>query len=287
MRFTPFLFLLPGVVSWGLLGHQTVALIAQFYLLPKTVTERNEPGGGFTFGYHFVNGQDRPPPDSCKIEYPKDCPPEGCIVSAIANYTERLMDKKLERESRAEALRFLIHFVGDITQPRNFSLPPTVLSPMSQQLRKKVHTEAFGAGANSILVYFAGKPTNLHAAWDTSIPNKIINTTSPTTLESLGWANAIASLINVGPYKRRLGSWVHDLDTEGNGPENSAAKWAVDSNELVCEYAIDVAPEEINGTEIAGEYYDGAVPIVIEQIAKGGVRLAGWLNLIFEGKTGF
>lgn len=110
-------FLLPAVLSltpslvsaWGQLGHQTVGLLAQTYLLPGTIEKvqyylndttptymgniatwadsyRYTEGGAFSSGYHFVNGHDDPPPHSCKIEYPGDCPPEGCIVSAIANY---------------------------------------------------------------------------------------------------------------------------------------------------------------------------------------------------------
>lgn len=98
-----------GVNAWGRLGHETVALIAQQYLTPKTVenvqqilgdksttymgniatwadTYRSEPGGGFSAALHFVNGLDAPPPESCHITFPKDCPKEGCIVSAIGNY---------------------------------------------------------------------------------------------------------------------------------------------------------------------------------------------------------
>lgn len=102
-----------AVYAWGQLGHQTVGLIAQSYLLPDTVEKvqyylndtspiymgniatwadsyRSQPGGEFSYGYHFINGDDGPPPDSCKIEYPHDCPPEGCIVSAIANYVSNV-----------------------------------------------------------------------------------------------------------------------------------------------------------------------------------------------------
>lgn len=50
---------------------------------------RYQPGGEFSYGYHFIDSEDAPPPDSCKIDYPGDCPPEGCIVSAIANYVSR------------------------------------------------------------------------------------------------------------------------------------------------------------------------------------------------------
>jgi hypothetical protein len=105
----PLLLQAASASAWGKLGHETVALIAQQYLTPRTVksvqsilgdtsttylgniaswadTYRSEPGGGFSAGFHFVNGVDAPPPESCQITLPSDCPPEGCIVSAIGNY---------------------------------------------------------------------------------------------------------------------------------------------------------------------------------------------------------
>lgn len=105
-----FLATVPSVAyAWGQLGHQTIGLIAQSYLLPDTIEKvqfylndttptymgniatwadsyRYQVGGEFSYGYHFIDSEDAPPPDSCKIDYAGDCPPEGCIVSAIANY---------------------------------------------------------------------------------------------------------------------------------------------------------------------------------------------------------
>lgn len=114
MRFSllsiAFLTTTPSIAyAWGQLGHQTIGLIAQSYLLPGTIEKvqyylndttatyigniatwadsyRYQPGGEFSYGYHVIDGNDGPPPDSCKIEFSGDCPPEGCIVSAIANY---------------------------------------------------------------------------------------------------------------------------------------------------------------------------------------------------------
>lgn len=114
-----FVTLLPSLVSaWGRLGHESVALVAQNYLLPGTIEKarallddntstylanvalwadsyRNTPEGRFSGGYHFVNGKDAPPPDECHIHYPTDCPPEGCVISAIGNYVS--VDRAEER----------------------------------------------------------------------------------------------------------------------------------------------------------------------------------------------
>jgi hypothetical protein len=38
----------------------------------------------------------------------------GCVVSAIQNYTSRLMHTDAYKD---ESLKFLVHFIGDIHQP--------------------------------------------------------------------------------------------------------------------------------------------------------------------------
>jgi S1/P1 Nuclease len=98
----------PSVHAWGTLGHQTVALLAQQYLLPETISAVQEilndttpiymgrnalwpdqyrltPEGKFSEGFHYIDGLDGPPPESCMISL-SDCPAGGCVMSAIANY---------------------------------------------------------------------------------------------------------------------------------------------------------------------------------------------------------
>ncbi|KAI5809215.1 S1/P1 nuclease [Pyronema omphalodes] len=290
----PLAFIASGANAWGTLGHQSVALLAQQYLLPGTIQSvqtllndttttylgdialwadsfRYTPEGSFSGGYHFVNGHDAPPPESCEIIYPEDCPPEGCVIKAIGNYTERLKDYTLPVDQRQQALKFVVHFIGDISQP--------------------LHTEAFGAGANNLTVWFQGYKTNLHAAWDTAIPNAMIGFPPNAKIgngDSLGWANNLAAAINAGKYKKLVWSWLKDHSVRSLKEEERAATvWAQESNEEVCDYAMVKGGNAYNGTEIGGAYYEGAKPIVEVSIAKAGIRLAAWLNLIFEGKTGF
>lgn len=154
-----------------------------------------------------------------------------------------------------------------------------------------MHTEAFGGGVNNITVYFNGYRTNLHAAWDTSIPNAMLGflpTAVITAGDSLGWANNIAAKINAGEYKPRVARWLRYHSVKNRREEERAATaWSNESNDEVCEYGLARSPDSYNGTEIGGAYYRGARPIVEMSVAKAGVRLAGWLNLVFAGTTGF
>ena len=59
--------------------------------------------------------------ECAQFEVERDCPMVGgarrCIVTAIANYTTRASDVELSGEERGEAIKFLIHLVGDIHNP--------------------------------------------------------------------------------------------------------------------------------------------------------------------------
>src|ERR1041384_6605738 len=45
------------------------------------------------------------------------CPDNHCVITAINKCKTILGDKNAEREEQIEALKFLVHFVGDIHQP--------------------------------------------------------------------------------------------------------------------------------------------------------------------------
>lgn len=57
-------------------------------------------------------------------------------MSAIVNYTQRVGDARLSTANTAQALKFLVHFVGDITQP--------------------LHDEAYEVGGNDVDVTYQG-----------------------------------------------------------------------------------------------------------------------------------
>ncbi len=86
----------------------------------------------------------------------RDCPPpKSCVVEKIADFIKVLTDRKASREQRAEALKFVVHFVGDIHQP--------------------MHAAKEAEGGNGIHVRFLGSDRcgpydcNLHGVWDTSM----------------------------------------------------------------------------------------------------------------------
>lgn len=85
-----------------------------------------------------------------RFDMDRDCGEAGCVVSAIKRYRAVLEDDAAAREEKVEALKFLIHFVGDIHQPLHVSF-------------------ARDRGGNDVKVTFLGHATNLHRVWDAGL----------------------------------------------------------------------------------------------------------------------
>lgn len=271
---------LPYASAWGSLGHTTVAYLAQNFVCDKTAkfaqrilndtssnylaniatwadSYRYEASGAFSSHYHYIDALDNPP-KSCNVNYERDCPEDGCIVSAIANYSTRAVQKSVGIEEQQKALKWVVHFVGDIHQP--------------------LHVENLAIGGNQINVTFNGAKTNLHAIWDTAIPQKAIGNFSLPT--ALSWANTLTSEIKHGKYKKESKTWLKGLRVKNS--IDSAMIWASDANQYVCTTVLPNGADAVFGKELSGAYYESAIPVVQKQIAKAGFRLAAWLDAVVE-----
>ena len=206
-----------------------------------------------TLGSSYIDAEDNPP-SSCSVGLNRDCKSGGCIVSAIANYTQRMQDERLSSEDHKQALQFLIHFLGDISQP--------------------LHNEAEAVGGNDVKVTWNGENTNLHSCWDTQMVEEAAggeNTTE--TLDS--FSQTLITRIDRGNYSHEKYSWVSCNDV--NAASNCALAWSQDANSFICEY---VLRDDESGMELNGDYYTGAQPIIELQLAKAGYRLGAWLNAL-------
>jgi hypothetical protein len=151
--------------AWGPDGHQAVAAIAANRLTPVTAKEIASLLGGLsmteasvwaddvrntthkhTTAWHFINV----PLTSSGYNGSRDCRARNCVVGAIERQSEILRDRRQPRLARQEALKFLIHFVGDIHQPLHA-------------------VDAGDRGGNDRDVTPVATALNLHSAWDGGI----------------------------------------------------------------------------------------------------------------------
>ena len=176
----------------------------------------------------------------------------------------------LPPDQHTQALKFLMHFIGDIHQP--------------------LHTENEARGGNSIPVLFEESHKNLHGIWDTEIPVK--HNGGPHRDEralAAAWADRLfkgqSDVAGQGRHAEQLHinspvgiqeDTTHCVDVTRS--EECALEWAGEANSWICKYVLKDDVEAVKDKELSGDYYEGAVPIVDELIAKAGVRLAAWLN---------
>ncbi|KAI1329919.1 putative nuclease S1 precursor [Xylariaceae sp. FL0255] len=274
---------LPTVAAWGSLGHITVAYIASNFVQDNTATYfqnllRNDTEhylagvatwadsirytkwGRFTKNFHFIDAKDDPP-TYCGVDFERDCKEDGCVVSSIQNYTSQLLDGDLFAWRRMQAAKFVIHFVGDIHQP--------------------LHTEDVARGGNGIHVMWEGKEFNLHHVWDSSIAEKMLGGIHRKPYDAAyRWAEELTSEIKTGKFATISPSWLNGITFDD--PINTTMIWASESNSYVCSHVFPEGPAAIAGQELAGEYFEKAAPVIELSIAKAGVRLAAWLDLIAD-----
>ncbi|KAI0965174.1 nuclease S1 precursor [Xylaria arbuscula] len=272
---------LPGVQAWGAMGHETIAYIASNFVAANTATYfqsllgdtsadylanvaswadsyRYTTAGKFSAPYHFIDAQDNPP-STCGVDYTRDCGAAGCVVSAIQNYTTILLDGRYSAANHQIAAKFIVHFVGDIGQP--------------------LHCENLEVGGNDIDVVYDGEDTNLHAIWDTQIPESISGGSSLTSAKS--WATTLTTAIKSGTYASQAAGWVSGLSVATAASRQATALvWATEANAYVCSTVLVGGISAVENKELDGAYTTTADPVVKLQIAKQGYRLAKYLDAI-------
>lgn len=274
--------------AWGGQGHRLVGLIAANHLsrtakqnvawlldgqsladvsswADQQVTDWQQ-----TAPWHYLNI----PPDASGYDRDRDCPRQpgvaagaradqwrDCAVDRIIYMEKRVADRELDRADRATALKYLVHFIGDLHQP--------------------FHALGVGRGGNDVLVRVFGVsncgpstplgttpslsrggndparpplPCNLHSVWDgrliahRDLPDKAYVPVLEKLIAQKGW------------FSQPVGT-----------PED----WAEQS------WALGKAALVKNDTNIDEAYYQRHIGVIDERLALGGVRLAAVLNRVF------
>ena len=158
-------------MAWGALGHRLVARLAESSLDAQAQAEvarllRGEADpslagiaawadelrstdpdlGRRSARWHYVNIDD----PGCNFDPQADCRGGNCIVTALETQTAILADPARSDEERRQALKFVVHFVGDLHQPLHAG-------------------RGHDRGGNDYQVNWNGKGSNLHSLWDSGL----------------------------------------------------------------------------------------------------------------------
>lgn len=216
-------------LAWGAQGHRLVARVAETRLTPATQAEvtrllaaepdptlhaiapwadelrAKDPGlGRRSARWHYVNIGE----DNCHYVAQQHCKSGNCVVGALAAQTAILGDRRRSDAERAQALKFVVHFTGDIHQPMHAGY-------------------GHDKGGNDFQVQFNNRGTNLHSLWDSGMLNELkldddqylarlmalpapkLGKRSSINTDAVQWAEAscrVAIAPGVYPAGRKLGS---------------------------------------------------------------------------------
>jgi S1/P1 Nuclease len=297
------LFLAPAGHAWGCKGHQTVALLAERHLTPEAkqfllrlltenpvdpdlkrycgsaVTDlfadastwpddvRSQRDNG---PWHYI---DIPRGERQRKRLDQYCGEKGCVTRAIAEQLAILKNPAASGIKRAEALRYIIHFVGDLHQPLH------------------AITNADEGGNCVPVKYFRREPRehsnhyspNLHAIWDTVILEREMEGADPGEfaehLEEV-FSSRVDAWQNAGVH---LDDWVWESfdDAEKNVYAPLVPAIAVEPDVPVhsCTDDNHIGTRLLNLHVAAGEAYQRqGAPVVEQRVAQAGIRLALILN---------
>ena len=277
----------PGL-AWGDEGHQVVALIAQRFLDPvarakvaallaadpDTLTrptiqdaatwadryrDHNQNNARLaTRQWHFVDIEIAGPDlDRACFGHPpvvpgrpaSQGPAQACVVDKIKEFTAELANPATDPAERIIALKFLLHFVGDVHQPLH-------ASDDNDHGGNKKRASAPGIAAGT-----------LHHYWDTEFVDRL----GPDP-------DRIASALATRVSQRDSQAW-----SQG-GP----VEWARESFRIAKDdgYGRLPPPNARGGYRLTDDYVAMATRDVSLQLSKAGVRLAVLLNRILGQGTG-
>lgn len=300
----------PPARAWGCQGHEIVAIIAESHLNPRARLMAQEilatspislglprychdPGlDAFADSSTWADDERSIRPDTASwhfIDIPLTArrddlaqycnPSTGCLTSALAAELAILKNPRESVQARADALRFVIHLVGDIHQPLH-------AATNNDRGGNCVPVEFFGRMPQEKNLKYDEFSPNLHQIWDVDIIEKLSRGASPQTMAS-ELDDEFRAQIPVWQSQRAdFSAWAwesHSLAASvayGRLPRRIGAEWPRQVSSCADDDRIGLRMLELR-EDLGTDYESAAAPVVEQQLAKAGARLAGLLNSLW------
>ena len=244
--------------AWGPEGHEIVATIAQQRLgataksriaaiintTPETLdlasianwADKVRPVRPETAPWHFVDI----PLKRTTFDPATDCADDNCVIAQIKLDVDALTN---QTGNQLDALRFLVHFLGDIHQPLHCA-------------------DNNDRGGNNVHIKFHDTSLNLHKLWDSGLLDQLEDQDQ-----------LIADLIRTTTSSQES-DWSSGTPTDWALESHALA--------IKPAYSLVPKVHGGSLPVISEDYENTADPIVQTQLQKAGVRLAMVLNQIFD-----
>lgn len=243
-------------LAWGPTGHRVIAEIAQRNLKKKAHKQVNKLLDNYPMAYwsvwadniksdttdrwkhtyiwHYVNIPGNLPKN--EIEQAVNQVKQANVYREIPRLCEIIKNRETSTEEKKEALYFLIHLVGDLHQPMHIGREEDL-------------------GGNRITVYWFGRPTNIHAVWDSNLVEH----------EKYSYTEYTNILNKPTPKEKKQiqsGTWVD---------------WLFDTYQITNEIYASTQHEE----KLSYNYPYKYKTTMERQLQRAGLRLAAILNQLF------
>ena len=254
--------------AWAPLGHRLVGELAEPQLTPaaraavdELLAGESEPTLGgvaywadamraadperfkLTSSWHYVKLQ----PGTCQLDAAKDCVDGQCLIGQIEAQQRILADHSRRHDERRDALKFLVHLIGDVHQPFHASDRDDLGgNKIDLSLRTDIEPEAYARDKyrNGLM------ETNVHSVWDYYI--------------------LASAKLEAADYAARLRAFgTPALPAQMSSPR----AWAAESCRMIEQRQLYPNAESIDNT-----YLDAQRPTAEQRIRQGAYRLAFVLN---------
>jgi hypothetical protein len=260
-------------LAWGSEGHVLIAAIARDRLTPETRAkvdailaqdkDQSTPSDMLSRSYwadvwrdhghretalwHFADIElDHPDVDAACYGHPASDEPasagpaQSCVIDRVEAFAAELGDPKTAPAERILALKYVLHFVGDMHQPLHMA-------------------DNHDHGGNCVLINFGGlRNASLHSYWDTII------------VEDLGKdARAILTRLNAGITPELAATW----------SQGDIRSWGLETNAVASSVAYSFKTPAGCGNDMGPitlpkGYEARAQAAAATQLERAGVRLA-------------
>jgi len=168
-------------------------------------------------------------------------PPEGDALEALDRFRATLQDPAASLADKQLALRFVVHLVGDLHQPLHVG-------------------KCCDRGGNEVKVAWFGKPTNLHAVWDSAMVDE----------EQLSFTELAAKLERHTSNQDVIDWW--DINPRD---------WITESAQIRETVYPAATTDPKKPPELSYAYVYRFTPVMEQRLKMAGVRLAAYLNDVF------
>lgn len=278
--------ILPLLVSpiscWGFQAHQIIGNVASSFLSPEAraqilkilgpnsiaaVSNWADSSPAFYSTYYNIGQKSHYmeiPISQCEKEN-NDVDWSGkelSLVGAITKFSnDASCNSTIPPKQKRQALMFLIHYVGETTQP--------------------LHVSGRDRGGNDVRVRFGTfKNESLHRIWDNLIVKQRISEIDSKNAQSDYTMKLVSRIRSNGAPASWKSSFAY-TDVNSRGHSKAAIEWTNQSNRIACSHiwkAFDADPKQ----DFGGVYYKDVSNQVDTELAKGGYRLALMLNEIYS-----